>query len=501
MSTIFFTDGVLAHRISRAEGDSTEYVVPAESSRVLRTLRDHGIRTGIIVNLGNQTEKSVEVAVNGSDLFSFFDAGVVVYAQGHTRQAMDEALTKAGPEPTIPFFVGEHCDERVLALQAGFAGAIPHPSLALEVQSGGVLVYARVSKLDGKYKRERIKRLIALPLVPLLLTSEERGSLYVITSTRSVDAIRDCGYNVTMYGSQHDPQKTDAYLAYDDRPVPKNINAAAYATEHLARRGKKRFILSHTGEALLLVLLPNVSIEKIHFPKALHGHNRRLLPDPSLLDLAAEPTRAKSTLPRLTIKANATLSQKELDALRTGITSATLKRLHDPYVGYEPLDDSGQLFVSSRHISHAHNAVVTEALCKHLKQIGGCLMSVQRFDFTLGGETFSNVEAELPGTQADSFVLLSAHFDSTAAKDKYYKPMQDPAPGADDDASGVAAVLAAAEVAVKLRAEGVKLKRTLRFVLFNAEEDYILGSEKYADCQSALKADISAVFHLSLIHI
>jgi Zn-dependent M28 family amino/carboxypeptidase len=51
-----------------------------------------------------------------------------------------------------------------------------------------------------------------------------------------------------------------------------------------------------------------------------------------------------------------------------------------------------------------------------------------------------NVEAELPGLSPE-LVLITAHLDSTAANDPDYDERHAPAPGADDDASGVAAVL------------------------------------------------------------
>jgi hypothetical protein len=77
-----------------------------------------------------------------------------------------------------------------------------------------------------------------------------------------------------------------------------------------------------------------------------------------------------------------------------------------------------------------------------------------------------NVIADLPGgSLADEIVLLGAHFDSW-----------DPAQGADDDGSGVAAVLETARI---LRALGVKPRRTVRFAFFFGEEEALLGSRAY----------------------
>ncbi len=77
-----------------------------------------------------------------------------------------------------------------------------------------------------------------------------------------------------------------------------------------------------------------------------------------------------------------------------------------------------------------------------------------------------NVVADLPGSGLpDEVVLLGAHFDSW-----------DPAQGANDDGSGVAAVLEAARI---LKSLGIAPRRTIRFVFFSGEEQALLGSRAY----------------------
>ena len=82
-----------------------------------------------------------------------------------------------------------------------------------------------------------------------------------------------------------------------------------------------------------------------------------------------------------------------------------------------------------------------------------------------------NVVADLPGTNPDDAVLLGAHFDSW-----------EPAQGADDNGSGVAAVLDAARI---LKSLEVKTRATLRFVFFTGEEQACLGSRAYTDAHKA----------------
>jgi len=78
-----------------------------------------------------------------------------------------------------------------------------------------------------------------------------------------------------------------------------------------------------------------------------------------------------------------------------------------------------------------------------------------------------NVIADLPGANPDDVVLVGAHFDSW-----------DPAQGADDNGSGVAAVLEAARI---LKSMGVKPRCTIRFAFFSGEEEADLGSHAYVE--------------------
>jgi bacterial leucyl aminopeptidase len=96
-------------------------------------------------------------------------------------------------------------------------------------------------------------------------------------------------------------------------------------------------------------------------------------------------------------------------------------------------------------------------------------------------------------------VLVTAHLDSTGANQLGYQPELDPAPGADDDGSGVAGVLAAADTILALDAALGVPRRTVRFVLFNAEEQGLVGSWAYARDQAMLGTPIAAVFQLDMI--
>lgn len=84
-----------------------------------------------------------------------------------------------------------------------------------------------------------------------------------------------------------------------------------------------------------------------------------------------------------------------------------------------------------------------------------------------------NVVGELTGTtRPDDIVILIGHLDDL--------PSSGPAPGADDNASGSAMVLAAAEALSCYRFEA-----TLRFILVTGEEQGLYGSSDVADAMAA----------------
>lgn len=86
-----------------------------------------------------------------------------------------------------------------------------------------------------------------------------------------------------------------------------------------------------------------------------------------------------------------------------------------------------------------------------------------------------NVIGTLPGTDLDSNleIIFNAHFDSSKFS-----------PGADDDGSGVAAVLAAASALSNLN-----FSHTIHFVCFSGEEQGLLGSKVYGNWLYETKTD------------
>lgn len=121
---------------------------------------------------------------------------------------------------------------------------------------------------------------------------------------------------------------------------------------------------------------------------------------------------------------------------------------------------------------------VTSVLQQHLKQDAGV-------------STNGNIIGLLKGTDlAHEVVIVGAHYDSVNWEKKSGK-----APGVDDNGSGSALVQLVAGALTRM---GVKPRRSIMFVAFNAEEEGLVGSEqmakkaalgKYGDVKAVLIAD------------
>lgn len=89
-----------------------------------------------------------------------------------------------------------------------------------------------------------------------------------------------------------------------------------------------------------------------------------------------------------------------------------------------------------------------------------------------------NILADIPGTsRSGEYVMAGAHLDSWVASD-----------GAVDNAAGSAIIMEAARI---LQAMGVRPKRTIRFALWNGEEQGLLGSLAYVDRYLATRAPLA----------
>jgi len=117
---------------------------------------------------------------------------------------------------------------------------------------------------------------------------------------------------------------------------------------------------------------------------------------------------------------------------------------------------------------------------------------VQLDSFQYGSTMQKNVIATLPGsTKPAQIIVIGGHHDSYASGNPLVF-----APGADDNASGTAAVL---EIARVLRQTGYHPKSTIKFATFAAEERGLLGSAALASRLRQAGASISLMINHDMI--
>ncbi len=142
----------------------------------------------------------------------------------------------------------------------------------------------------------------------------------------------------------------------------------------------------------------------------------------------------------------------------------------------------------SRKVKSAGNASATTWLADEFKKIASLTVSTPTFESSYG--KMSNVVAEKPGLiEPKKVIVVCGHFDSTAG----YSART--APGADDNGTGAAGVLALARVTGPM-----SLPYTVVFACMNAEEIGLVGSKAFAKRYSgSTEIQILGVLNMDMI--
>jgi len=140
-----------------------------------------------------------------------------------------------------------------------------------------------------------------------------------------------------------------------------------------------------------------------------------------------------------------------------------------------------------RHPGHARAVAYIKEQLSALSYYGWKLEShrtsyqgipLENIFFSLdGASAASSGSITPPPPAATEWVLVSAHYDSTANRTPGWRPSVDPAPGADDNATGTAALLDFARVISQTVRERLRSRIVLAF--FDGEELFYKGSAAY----------------------
>ncbi|WP_354637801.1 M28 family metallopeptidase [Kitasatospora camelliae] len=516
--TVFFFD--IGATLADAVVDADGVLVLTPRRRVLEVL--DGLadsRRGILSDPGpgEAARQRAAAALEAAFPGRFPDPALVLFGPKNSREIFDRAVTAAAVPPADCVFVGEDPGERTRAREAGMVTA-PHPVFARAAAQGRPARFVRIGLPAGRGLADLEAVADTAEVVPLHVASDRL--VLAMATAEGAAAVEPAGFTADLREPVDD---TAVFLVRDDgggqdghggpldSPAPSAASAVeARAAELLGRLGSDTAGPVDLGPApggTYLAAPSALRVEDLHLPGARPGHTERLLADPALLSRPGEAAAAGLVAAGPVGDAlGAEPSEETVAAVRAAVTAAVVREHVARISGAAPLvDGDPRPPVRSRDAESADNPRVVEALLDRLAGLG---LETRRREFVWRGRRLTNVEAELRVAGADSAVLVTAHLDSTALDGTFfdrdghprpYDPAVDPAPGADDDGSGVAAVLATAECLTGMLAAGRTPARSVRFVLFNAEEQGLVGSKSYARAAAAAGDRISAVLQMDMI--
>jgi extracellular elastinolytic metalloproteinase len=463
---------------------------------LLTRLRAQGLRLGIISNTGDDSGAHVDSVLARADILDHFDLALRIYTQDiglkkDSPQIFLAAAARAGEEHDSAscLFVGEDVAERAYAAAAGLR-VCPHPLLIESIikaviadearpadqtrRADIVLRYVRISS-DGAALPWSPLADVKTGFVPLQVMGRGRGVLYAIVAEDILPRLASANLRVDFLGAPGLPLTTDLFIQR--------------GASSLMAAPQRDLVVGTATEGLVIALPANRSLAEIHVETMQHGHTLKLVPDPQLIGI---PSGFPLGFAALAVEE--ALTNNVAGALQA-INSEAIQHRVDRYAGAANLPDG--MPVLSRHLAHPDNRRAVDAMAAELAALGQGRIVVRMHRFSHRGRELFNVEGEIAG-KSPELVLVTAHLDSTAANSQPYDETTDKAPGADDDASGIAAVLTVAEVIAGL-AGSTPPQRTIRFVLFNAEEEGLVGSRAYARLQRARQAPLAGVFQMDMV--
>ena len=150
--------------------------------------------------------------------------------------------------------------------------------------------------------------------------------------------------------------------------------------------------------------------------------------------------------------------------------------------GEIPISINGNLYtIASRHKNYPGNNIAADYIYSKLQEYG---LTVSNLVFSVTGR---NVYAKQIGTEyPDQHYIICAHYDSM--------PDSSLSPGADDNASGTAAVLEAARIM-----KDYSTKYSIIYALWDEEEQGLVGAARYAERARNNNENIVGLINMDMI--
>lgn len=290
------------------------------------------------------------------------------------------------------------------------------------------------------------------------LTGDDRPYLLVGAPPGTVETLRERGFDAAVLDG--DLREANYYLAYPRPGVPQ-LDWDAYGR-----------VLLDDGVQVLLRLGPQDAERLVRAGAAL----RAVSLDPKPLPPAVA---GRSLPPDVAV-------DSRIQAMVEQVDSATLFDLVGELSGETAAVIGGEPYtITTRHTDSGEPIEkATQYAAEHLSALG---LDVEYHDWAGSSHSGRNVIGELTGeNEPEEIFILCAHIDDL--------PSGPEAPGADDNASGVVAVLTAADILSQYR-----WGCTLRFALWTGEEQGLWGSHYYAQRSYSADENIAGVLNLDMI--
>jgi hypothetical protein len=466
---------------SRAQLTAHQGVVP-----MLRQLQLEGVSIGVEIPDRRFDVESVVALLEAAGLLGF----------------VKPSLIGEAPFAGVPFdgpavFVSRDRFRRAKAADA--FRTVPDPSLVRAALRGEALFYLRATPEQAAKKFSWQPIVEGIELVPILVTSEkQKPVLYAVAGETAIDRLAE-RVSVEHLGSANLPEDTDMVLIQ-----------TSFGGEEGASFRKQLAplpVVHETENGTLVALDATQPGGAFLPPDNVHGRLRALRASPTLIPTGREasPNSGSEGNPAAPSQEPRAQSQCSDDCDPDPEHAPSFAKLDGqlleqnllPWFGGEESDSACGASIQSRFLYHPDNEKAVDTLECMLQSILG---DAHTHAFTLN-ETHHNVFGDLPGA-SDELVVVGAHLDATAARDGGCSLPTDVgciAPGGDDDASGIAAVLAIATVFKQLADTHGPPARTIRFALFNAEEQGMIGSDAFAHDLAADGKQVRAMFQLDMI--
>ncbi|MEZ4386387.1 MAG: M28 family peptidase [Candidatus Krumholzibacteriia bacterium] len=201
-----------------------------------------------------------------------------------------------------------------------------------------------------------------------------------------------------------------------------------------------------------------------------------------LSPVAAVPAPARRAAPAPTV-VDPAVKQAYVD----GLDQQAFNQLIREISGDTPLwFDGAAHTIRTRYYNTADNALAADYMAQKLVDYG---YTVAFDEFTVNGNLCRNVVATRVGTvNPDEIVVVGGHYDSTSQQ------AGSTAPGAEDNGSGTSLVMEIARASA-----GRQFERTVKFVLFDAEEVGLRGSQHFVAESLASGDDIIAAITADMV--